>query len=158
MKFDSKKSIKATSAAWAIAGVIIAAITLGATVVTIIIGVKTYRHRFDTEASASAALEFTLSNGKESAAGTITISAGSSTYGYFQKSGPTHTKYVLHRKKSSDKYYNYLKQEFTIYRNNDHQGPYHFANTSYSGKYDIKLEKKNNKLRKTVFEFDCAVR
>lgn len=150
------ESIKARAIDWVIAGVIIAIIALGATVVGIAVSVNAYNHRYDANAKAAQGLEFTLS-GKSSDAGTITMSAGKCTYGYFQKSGKVNTKYVLKYKKTENSSYSTLKSEFTIYENNNYEGAYLLASNKYSQSYDIKLEKKNNKSNETVFEIDFGI-
>lgn len=151
------KGIKATVIDWVIVGVVVGILTLGVTVVAVAVSVNQYNHRYDADAESATGLEFTLSNNKDSTSGSVTMSAGKCTYGYFQKSGPVNTKYVLKYKKTSSSSYSTLKSEFTVYSNNDYEGSYTLGNNKYSQKYDIKLEKKNNKSKKTVFEVDFAI-
>ena len=142
---------------WVIVTVIVAIVTLGVTVAGVAITEKTYNHRYDADATAAKALEMTISNNKDSASGSVTMSAGQLTYGYFQKSGPVPTKYVLQYKKTSDSSYSTLKGEFTIYSNNDYNGSYNMAKNKYSQKYDVRLCKKSNKSKETVFEIDFGI-
>lgn len=150
------KGIKARIAEWVIA-LIVGIISIGVAVASVAVGVHTYNHRYDASAKAAQGLEFTLSNNKDSGAGTITMSAGRCTYGYFQKSGKVNTKYVLKKKKTEDSSYSTLKSEFTIFENNNYEGAYLLASSKYSQSYDIKLEKKNNKSNETVFEIDFGI-
>ncbi len=135
--------------------IIIAAVSLGVAVASLVISADTYNKRYDATAESAGALEFTFAaNGKNSGEGTFTATAGTLTYGYFQKSGDTPSEYSLRYKRVGGGGFNDLRKSLTVYRNNNYTGDFYFATNNCSEKYEIKCERKNNTDRELVFEFD----
>lgn len=139
---------------WTIVGIIVTVISIG---VTVGLSVNAYNHRYDSTAVAAGSIEFSYSSSKQSAAGTLTASAGTLEYGYYQKSGSSNTKYYMTYKKNNDSTYLFLR-EVTVYANNDYTGSYDILKNNYSQAFDIRIDRKNNASTNSVFYFDWGVR
>ena len=154
---SSKRTIAKSATAVAIITLIVSVIALGVSITAVVISINQYNQRYAADAKAADGVEFKISNNKSSASASITVSAGEGDYGFFQKSGPAPTNYVLKYKKTSDSSYKILRSEFTISKNNDYYGNYYFAYNKYATRYDLCLEKKNNLSKATSFEFDYSI-
>lgn len=147
---------------WAAVAAIAAVATLVVTIATLVISVKTYNDRYNvayTDASAAAEVTYEFKkNGKTTGTGTVTMTAGSIYYGYYQASGAKSTKYALSYKKSTSKSYTTLKSAAVCAKNNVYYGgDYKVTTAKSAAKYDLKVVKNSNEGTASKFVFDWLV-
>ena len=152
-KTNVGKNDKANIALEIVVAIIVGIVTC---VVTIAVGVWTYNHRYDANAEASGGASFSFESNHNSDSCSFTSSAGTIRYGFFQASGSKNTKYDLSYKKNNNTSYNFLKST-ECYSNNDYDGDYYLTYSSYSQKYDFKVDRKNNKSTSSSFEVDWGI-
>lgn len=127
-----------------------------AVVLTGIVAVHQYNHRYDANAEASAKIVLTFTQVKKVGQGTITMSAGKLNYGYFQVYGPVPSEYQLFWKLSSKSNYNTPKT-LTVSKNGVYIGDSNLATNKYSTKYDIAIQRMNADKDQGKLEVDFGV-
>ena len=144
-----------------IIGLVISGITLLVAAIDLVISCKAYDDRYNTtfsDAKSAQEIQFTYkSNGKTSGSDTVTMTAGTLYYGYFQKFGAKNTQYAISYKKFNSQNYTLVKTVRISNNNIYYGGDYMLTTSSGSMKYNIKVEKKNNISSNSEFVLDLAI-
>lgn len=128
-------------------------------VVAIVIGIEAYNSRYDSSARAADAFRMDFCSTSNTAATTLTASAGSVWYGAWQASGSSDTTYAFYYKKTSSANYSNCIKTLTFNKNGTKgaKGDWRLARSRNSQKYDVKVRRTSNKKTKSKLRVDWSV-
>ena len=152
---SGKRSID-RAAVWEIIAVIVAIIGL---IVQVALSVYTYNKRYDSSCNSSDGFKVSFGANSNTAASTLTASAGSVWYGAWQKSGKSNTIYQIRYKPSGVTAFGPVIRTLTFTENGkeNKQGDWRLTRSKYSQKYDIQVQRMSNKSSSSVLRIDWAV-
>ena len=150
---EKVKYVKARAINWIVFWSAVAAI---ATVINL--GLSWYNNQYPVNAQAATSFVVQYSKDKtQIATGTIELAKGTLTYGWTQTKGDKKCKYTLSYKKTNERKYKTLKNNYSFSKNNRHYGPYKIKKINGRTDYNIKCKKTAGKSTTSKIRIDFMI-